>query len=152
MYSKINYSNIVLASLTWNRLRKYRLILRRYPRGSYHRIIHCCAILYLSERYTSLVIKSRLGGENETTTRSQTNVMKNSRRDARWFSREEKKYGTYDMATRQPERRPSDEEKTKSVSGQIARRNVVRRHVTVTRAFQLIRNKRCQRQTNGNRC
>ena len=68
------------------------------------------------------------------------------------FSREEKKYGTYDMATRQPERRPSDEEKTKSMSGQIARRNVVRQHVTVTRAFQLIRNKRCQRQTDGNRC
>lgn len=35
---------------------------------------------------------------------------------------------------------------------QIARRDAVRRHVTVTRAFQLIRNKRCQRQTDENQC
>jgi len=64
---------------------------------------------------------------------------------------EKRKNGTYDIATRRQERRPDDEEKIKSVSGQIARRNAVRRHVTVTRAFQLIRNKRCQRQTDGNR-
>lgn len=56
------------------------------------------------------------------------------------------------MAACRPERRLRDEEKTKSVSGQIARRDAVRRHVTVTRAFQLIRNKRCQRQTDENRC
>lgn len=61
-----------------------------------------------------------------------------------------KKNRTYDIAVRRPERRPGDEEKMKSVSEQIARRNAVRRHVTVTRAFQLIRNKRCQRQTDEN--
>lgn len=42
--------------------------------------------------------------------------------------------------------------KTKSMSGQIVRRDTVRWHVTVTRAIQLIRNKRCQRQTDENRC
>jgi len=50
-------------------------------------------------------------------------IVKNSR-SLMIFARREKN-GTYDIATRRLERRPGDEEKIKSVSGQIARRNAV---------------------------
>lgn len=121
--------------------RKCRLTLRRYLRDTFLSLNNS---LLSHLKFIPYILQ--FDGENET-------ELNNCDKKFAMFGdfREKRKNGTYDMAARVG-RNEGDDEKTKSVPGQIARRDVVRRHVTVTRAFQLIRNKRCQRQTDENRC
>jgi len=86
--------------------------------GSYRRrIIHCQAVAHSFKTWR----------ENDKNAGDKAEA-KRKKREASAADRAERKLGS--------------EEKTESVPGQIARRNAVRRHVMLTRAFQLIRNKR----------